>query len=134
MGEMAVAEDDAKGTRIGRFEILERIGKGGMGTVFKARQVSMDRLAALKVLPPELAGNEAYVQRFVREARSAAQLNHPNIVQGIDVGHAEGYYYFAMELVDGITIKELIQREGCISGRTPPCRRLMSIFQVRPRV
>jgi len=99
-------------TRIGGFEILETLGKGGMGTVYKARQVSMDRLVALKVLPPRLAKNEAFVQRFVREAHSAARLNHPNIVQGIDVGEAEGCHYFAMELVDGPTVKDLLKREG----------------------
>ena len=87
--------EPAQPTRVGGFEILETLGKGGMGTVYKARQVSMDRLVALKVLPPRLAKNEAFVERFVREARSAARLNHPNIVQGIDVGEAEGCRYFA---------------------------------------
>jgi len=106
--------DDAKRktTRIGGFELLERLGQGGMGTVYRARQVSMDRVVALKILPPKLAKDKAFVQRFIREARAAASLQHPNIVQGIDVGVADGYYYFAMELVDGPTIKQLIQRDG----------------------
>ena len=83
-----VAEDsEDKTTRIGGYEILARLGQGGMGAVYKARQVSMDRIVALKVLPPRLAKDEAYVQRFLREARSAAALQHPNIVQGIDVGY-----------------------------------------------
>jgi len=112
-----MAEDPPKATRIGGFEVLECLGQGGMGTVYKARQVSMDRIVALKVLPPKLAKNEAFVQRFVREARSAARLNHPNIVQGIDVGHAGGHYYFAMEFVDGVTVKDLIQREGRIEEK-----------------
>ena len=97
---------------IGGFEIIGRIGRGGMGTVYKARQVSMDRIVALKILSPELASDEAFVQRFIREARSAAKLSHPNIVQGIDVGHADGYRYFAMEFVDGITVRELMRKTG----------------------
>jgi len=98
--------------RIGGFELLATLGKGGMGTVYKARQVSMDRVVALKVLPPNLAKNQAFVERFLREARSAAKLNHPNIVQGIDVGEADGLYYFAMEFVDGQSLKDLLKREG----------------------
>jgi len=110
-------ENDAKPSRIGGFELLVTLGKGGMGTVFKARQVSMDRVVALKVLPPNLAKNQDFVQRFLREARSAAKLNHPNIVQGFDVGEADGVYYFAMEFVDGPTLKDLIKREGRIEER-----------------
>ena len=97
---------------IGGFEIIEKIGQGGMGTVYKARQISMDRIVALKVLPRRLAGNKSYVQRFVREARAAAKLNHPNIVQGIDVGKSGGYYYFAMEYIDGETAADKVRREG----------------------
>ncbi len=98
--------------KLGGFEIIESIGKGGMGDVYKARQVSIDRLVALKILSRRLAGSKAYVQRFVREARAAAKLNHPNIVQGIDVGKAAGYYYFAMEFIDGETAHEQLKREG----------------------
>ncbi|MFC1806476.1 protein kinase, partial [Planctomycetota bacterium] len=97
---------------IGGFEITGRIGRGGMGSVYEARQVSMDRLVALKILSPSLAGNVAFVQRFVREARSVAKLSHPNIVQGIDVGCEAGYHYFAMELVHGTTVLELIRDAG----------------------
>ena len=98
--------------KLGGFEIIESIGKGGMGDVYKARQVSMDRLVALKILSRRLAGSKGYVQRFVREARAAARLNHPNIVQGIDVGKAAGCYYFAMEFIDGETAHEQLWREG----------------------
>ncbi|MFC1806545.1 serine/threonine-protein kinase, partial [Planctomycetota bacterium] len=107
----------AKTTRIGGFEILGRLGQGGMGTVYKARQVSMNRVVALKVLPPKLAKDKSFVQRFIREAQSAASLQHPNIVQGIDVGVADGYYYFAMEFVDGSTVKDLITRQGRVDER-----------------
>ncbi|MBM4042403.1 MAG: DUF1080 domain-containing protein, partial [Planctomycetes bacterium] len=99
-------------SKIGGFELLGRLGKGGMGTVLKARQVSMDRLVALKILPKKLAENEAFVQRFLREARSAAKLRHPNIVQAHDVGQAEGYYFFAMEFVDGETLADIVRRDG----------------------
>ncbi|HUT34950.1 MAG TPA: protein kinase, partial [Planctomycetota bacterium] len=98
--------------RLGGFELLGRLGKGGMGTVLKARQVSMDRLVALKILPQKLAKDEKFVQRFLREARSAAKLRHPNIVQAHDVGFVDGYYFFAMEFVDGETLADLIRREG----------------------
>ncbi|HUT35547.1 MAG TPA: family 16 glycoside hydrolase [Planctomycetota bacterium] len=111
-------DSDSKPSRIGGFELLATLGKGGMGVVFKARQISMDRIVALKVLPPHLAKNEAYVARFLREARSAAKLNHPNIVQGIDVGVAEGNYYFAMEFVDGTTVKDMIKAKGRLDEKT----------------
>jgi len=111
-------DSNSKPSRIGGFELLATLGKGGMGVVFRARQVSMDRIVALKVLPPHLAKNEAYVARFLREARSAAKLNHPNIVQGIDVGHAGGHYYFAMEFVDGTTVKEMLKAKGRLDEKT----------------
>jgi len=110
--ETPTGADARKTTRVGGFEIIERIGKGGMGAVYKARQVSMDRIVALKVLAPRLAKNADFVRRFLREARSAAKLSHPNIVQGIDVGHAGDYYYFAMEFVDGPTVKDLLKQQG----------------------
>ena len=87
--------------RLGDFEIIERIGQGAVGAVFKARQRSMDRLVAVKVLKPRLAEDPAYVERFWREARAAARLSHPNIVLAIDAGQAHGYYYFVMEYVEG---------------------------------
>ena len=99
-------------TKLGGFEIIETVGQGGMGTVYKARQVSMDRPVALKILSRKLAGSKAFVQRFVREARAAAKLNHPNIVQGIDVGKSGGYYYFAMEFIDGRTAHDKLRAEG----------------------
>jgi len=99
---------------VGGFEILGKIGQGGMGAVFKARQVSMDRVVALKVLPQRLAKNKGFVERFLREARAAAKLDHPNIIQAIDAGHADGYYYFAMEYVEGETLQGLLQRAGAL--------------------
>jgi eukaryotic-like serine/threonine-protein kinase len=98
-----------KRTRVGGFEIVQKLGQGGMGAVFKAIQLSIDRPVALKILPPRFAKNEDYLARFFREARSAAKLNHPNIVQAIDAGEADGYHYFAMEFVDGHTVADFIQ-------------------------
>ena len=94
------------------YELLGRLGKGGMGTVLRARQVSMDRLVALKILPKRLAQNADFVARFIREARSAARLSHPHIVQAYDVGKSEGYYYFAMELIEGEGLEAILAREG----------------------
>jgi serine/threonine-protein kinase len=94
------------------YEIIEKIGQGGMGSVFKARQVSMNRIVALKILPPRLAKIDRFVKRFVREAQSAGKLDHPNIVRGVDVGQAEGLYYFAMEFVEGKTANKIIKERG----------------------
>jgi len=114
-----VADGEGKGktTRVGGFELLERLGQGGMGVVYKARQLSMDRIVAVKILPPRLAKDQAFVERFVREAQSAAKLSHPNIVQGIDVGVADGTYYFAMEFVDGPTVKAVLLRAGTLEEK-----------------
>src|SRR5476649_1042450 len=88
---------------IGGFEFIAKIGQGGMGAVFKARQRSLDRTVALKILPPSLARDATFLERFQRESRVSAKLNHPHIVQGIAVGKDEptGLWYFAMEFVDG---------------------------------
>ncbi len=94
---------------VGDFELLDRIGQGAMGTVFRARQRSMDRTVAVKLLLPRLAGDAAYVQRFFREARAAARLNHPNIVLALTVGEDHGFYYFAMEYVEGHTVSLLLK-------------------------
>jgi len=97
---------------LGGFELLEKIGQGGMGSVFKARQKELDRVVALKILSPRLARNQEFVERFLKEARSAGRLNHPNIVAAIDVGEDQGFYYFAMEYVDGETLTAMLAREG----------------------
>ena len=103
--------------KIGNFELIERIGQGGMGTVFKARQISMDRIVALKILPPSLAKEQNFIERFMREARASARLNHPNVVNGIDVGQEKGIYYFAMEFVSGESLKECIKKEPLTEAR-----------------
>ena len=100
--------------RLGDFEITRRLGEGGMGAVYKARQVSMDRPVALKILPSRLASDETYVKRFYREARVSARLNHPNTVRGLAVGEADGHHYFAMEFVDGPSLRQILDRSGTL--------------------
>jgi tRNA A-37 threonylcarbamoyl transferase component Bud32 len=92
-----------------QLEILELVGQGGMGAVYKARQAKLDRLLAVKVLPPEVARDPAFAERFAREARSLARLNHSNIVTIFDFGESDGLYYFTMEFVDGRNVRELLQ-------------------------
>ena len=94
------------------YVFQKRIGQGGMGEVFLAKQVSLDRLVAVKLLPPELAQDRAYVENFVKEARSAGKLNHENITGAVDVGEAGGRYYFVMEYVAGDTLWNVVRKQG----------------------
>jgi serine/threonine protein kinase len=94
--------------RLPQFEILELIGRGGMGVVYKARQPQLDRIVALKILPPLDALSPDFVARFTREARSLAKLNHPNIVHVHDFGETDGLYYIIMEYVDGANLRQLL--------------------------
>ena len=100
---------------LGGYELLGKIGQGAMGAVFMARQTSMDRVVALKVLPQRLAKNKDFVARFLREARSAGKLNQPSIVQAFDAGEADGYYYIAMEYIDGPGLDDLLETDGALS-------------------
>ncbi|MCX7703523.1 MAG: protein kinase [Planctomycetota bacterium] len=99
---------------LGGFRILRTLGQGRMGTIYEAEQISLGRKVALKVLPPHLAQDEEFIQRFNREARSAAAINHPNIVSVIDCGVADGLYYLAMEYVDGENLRDIIKRKGIL--------------------
>lgn len=99
--------DDSGGRpaqQIPGYQLQRRIGAGAMAVVYKARQLSLDRIVAVKVLPKRLSKNAEFVERFYREGRAAAALNHPNIVQAIDVGEAGGFHYFVMEFVEGKTV------------------------------
>jgi serine/threonine-protein kinase len=98
----------AAGTRLGPYEVAAPIGAGGMGEVYRARDTRLGRNVALKVLPAEFLADPARLGRFEQEARSASALNHPNIVTVHDVGRAEATAYFAMELVEGKTLRELL--------------------------
>jgi serine/threonine protein kinase len=99
-----------------QLEILELIGKGGMGAVYKARQKQLDRIVALKILPPGIGDDPAFAERFAREAKALAKLNHPNIVTLYEFGNASGQFYFLMEFVDGVNLRQLLHA-GRISAR-----------------
>lgn len=109
------------GDRVARFEILGEAGAGGMGRVFRARDPKLGREVAIKLLADRYSGSEEYVQRFEREARAASALNHPNIVTVYDTGEHDGYPWIAMELVDGMSL-----REAQIKG-FPSMRRLVHV-------
>ncbi|MFV1958087.1 MAG: protein kinase [Planctomycetota bacterium] len=131
--EAASPEDDAAGTcpkkrrkfapdalvgkEIGGYRVLEKIGQGGMGSVYTAEQISLNREVALKVLSEKFTSDRAFVDQFVNEARSAAALNHPNVVQVYDVGREDGRYYFSMEYVSGGSLEERLAEDGPVDWR-----------------
>ena len=98
-----------------RYKVISELGRGGMGIVYKAHDTVLDRAVALKVLPEQLRENAQALQNFLREAKSAAKLNHPNIVTVFDAGEQDGRYYIAMEYVDGTTLKDVIKKKGPIA-------------------
>ncbi len=117
-----VAELAAK---FSQLEILELVGKGGMGAVYKARQKELDRVVALKILPPGIGNDPAFAGRFAREAKALAKLNHPGIVTIYDFGRADGLYYFLMEFVDGVNLRQLLH-----AGRVSPREALAIVPQI----
>ncbi len=98
----------------GRYEILEKIGNGGMATVYKAKCHVLNRYVAVKVLKEEFTTDEEFIRRFNVEAQSAAGLTHPNIVSVYDVGQEDGIYYIVMELIQGKTLKQIITEDGTL--------------------
>src|SRR3954465_3908284 len=102
--------DERKSSQIPGYQLLGKLGKGAMATVFKAKQISLDRIVAVKVLPKRSSDNSEFVERFYKEGKAAARLSHNNIVQAIDVGSSpEGYHYFVMENVEGKTLYDIMQ-------------------------
>ncbi len=111
----------SSGTRLAQYEILGPIGAGGMGEVYRARDTRLQRDVAIKVLPPDCASDPDRIHRFEQEARSASALNHPNILTIHDVGREGDTVYFAMEWVDGKTLREVI------AGGRLPLRRMLEL-------
>src|SRR4051812_48651009 len=104
--------DVRKGSsQIPGYELIKEVGRGAMAKVYKARQVSLDRIVAVKVLPKKLSENREFVDRFYAEGKAAARLSHPNIVQAIDVGSTPDgvYHYFVMEYIEGKTLYDMMQ-------------------------
>jgi serine/threonine protein kinase len=108
-----------------QLEILGFLGKGGMGAVYKARQPALDRIVALKILPPQTAGGQGFIERFNREARALAKLTHPNIVAVHEFGQVNGLPFFIMEFVDGLNLRQLEQ-----AGQLSPREALQIVPQI----
>ncbi len=110
--ERLVRDAKATGRRIGGYEILGTLGEGGLGVVYKARQLSMGRIVALKVLHKKWIGDDEFRRRFLVEARLVGRLSHQNLIQVFDVGRHKDTLYYSMEFVDGETVEDRIEREG----------------------
>src|SRR5256714_4378847 len=96
----------APGTKLGRYEIRAKIGEGGMGEVYLAQDMKLDRKVALKILPAEIAGDRNRMNRFVQEAKAASALNHPNIITIHEIDQTDSAHFIAMEFIDGNTLRE----------------------------
>jgi eukaryotic-like serine/threonine-protein kinase len=111
--------EERRNTQIPGYVLLSKVGKGAMATVYKAKQLSLDRIVAIKVLPKKMSESKEFVDRFYREGRAAARLSHNNIVQAYDVGETpEGYHYFAMEFIEGKTLYDIMQPPPQGEGRS----------------
>jgi serine/threonine protein kinase len=108
----ALLQGKSRGLAIGNYVVLDKLGKGGMGMVFKARHRRTKRTVALKLLPPSYARSESAVLRFQREAEAVGRLGHPNIVAALDAGDFNGLHYFVMEYVEGRDLARLVKEEG----------------------
>jgi len=108
-----------------QLEVLDMVGQGGMGVVFKARQPKLNRFVALKILPERLACQPAFAERFEREGQTLARLNHSNIVGIYDFGESGGFYYLLMEYVDGVNLRQALR-----SGRFPPSQVLAIVPKI----
>lgn len=126
MEQGRVAAFNLIGKTLGKYQVLEEIGRGGMGAVYKGYDPYLSRPVAIKVLAPHLVWEQEFVTRFLQEARAAACLQHPNIVTIFDVGEQDGVYYTVMEYVDGRPLNEMVGPDGCL----PPGRAADIVSQV----
>src|SRR5688572_18212687 len=111
-----------------QLEILALLGQGGMGAVYKARQPGLDRLVAVKILPPQVGRDPHFAERFQREARALARLSHPNIVGVHDFGQVDGLYYFVMEYIDGVNLRQMMS--GAAENQLQPQEALAIVPQI----
>ncbi len=112
----AICQGKAKGLAIGRYVVLDKLGAGGMGVVFKAEQRKLRRVVALKILPPSITREPEALVRFHREAEAAAKLDHPNLVRAIDADEAGGMHFLVMEFVDGRDLGKLVRARGPLAA------------------
>ena len=127
--------EDLIGRRLGPYEIVQPLGQGGMATVYKAYQPALDRNVAIKILPSHLAQDPQFSERFTREARAIAQLEHPNILSVYDFGQTEGITYIVMKYVEGGTLKDMLakgkmelEEAGLIGTKTVKAKKGHQIF------
>ena len=109
------------GTKLGRYEIRSKLGEGGMGEVYLARDTQLDREIALKLLTADVSKDQQRLHRFLQEARAASALSHPNVAHIYEIGEAEGAHYIAMEFVEGLSL------DRKIGGRPVPVAELLEI-------
>src|SRR5262249_49356558 len=111
--------DERRSSQIPGYQLISKLGKGAMATVYKAKQLSLDRIVAVKVLPRKMSDNQEFVDRFYKEGKAAARLAHNNVVQAYDVGSTpDGYHYFVMEYIEGKTLYDIMQPPPVGEGRT----------------
>jgi predicted Ser/Thr protein kinase len=110
-------EEETGTVRLSRWKIVRRLGAGGMGKVYLAKHRKLQKLAAIKILPPDLAADAEFVKLFVREGRALARLKHPNIVEVYDIDQEAGVHFLVMEYVEGVSLKELVEQSGLVSPR-----------------
>ena len=121
-----MAELNLVGKTLGNYQIVAEIGRGGMAVVYRAYQPSLNREVAIKVLPPQFTFDQQFIERFIREAQAAASLRHDHIIVIHDVAEQSGLYYIVMDLLEGRTLRQLIEQEGAL----PPARAAHLVEQI----
>ena len=114
----------APGARFGPYEVIEPLGEGGMGAVFRARDTRLEREVAIKVIREDLAVDRDRLQRFIQEAKAASALNHPNIVTVHDIGTEDGVVFMVMELVTGRPLDDIVPPSYSVRGPLPAAERV----------